>query len=604
MSRRLLPLALLLLQISAWSEVFDVRVDPSPAPIEITVAVGDAVNLHFGVAGIAFATNNCGLLVPPWLVVPGQTCFYRFPAAGIYELEIRRRGGVVARGIARVVRVSFPVTIAAEVGFHRSVTVLTEPVGAAVEFSSADPARMEVAASAAGDGMYDVAVTPRIRGTTALLATILKPTGPAVIASRDVTGFVFDASAATHTLRHADDPTVPARIIIRPFAEEVLVTMRMFAHHGTFPGGATELTTSTDTWQRQCDIDTDEVIGVLDYEIELPLSESMYCHTLESSQVERYEEEPAASGAPVAAAITGATKPTSVTVGINGHSCTCVLEAPDCVCTLETIQITITLSGDSPEPWMVHLVQCRDPDGAGGDAPRFGGATGSRIAGPIFCDEQPHSFSVYTGGICGTFAVFLVDSGGNCFECGSFTVFERAGSRKDLKRGFTCGAGGGSPYPGFPITGGDIPGGTGGDLLYTVADGCGRSISLWCHDHEFKMMTVSGGGASIGQIAQCIYNGGRNRWSYWMSECEGRRMLVKVKCINIQPDLFLTRRYRVYTYDACANRLHIYHHSTTSTKDVNVIDYPDLEEPANPGGQSSDIPPMGTNDDPPGDNTP
>ncbi len=89
-----------------------------------------------------------------------------------------------------------------------------------------------------------------------------------------------------------------------------------------------------------------------------------------------------------------------------------------------------------------------------------------------------------------------------------------------------------------------------------------------------------------------------------MSHCAGKRMLVKVRAINMQADIYKTRRYRVYTYDACDDRLNIYHHTTTNDADVNTMDYDDLGPAVNPGGETSDIPPFGTNGEPPGDTTP
>jgi hypothetical protein len=135
-----------------------------------------------------------------------------------------------------------------------------------------------------------------------------------------------------------------------------------------------------------------------------------------------------------------------------------------------------------------------------------------------------------------------------------------------LNRGFGCGGAlPVSPYTGFPQAGAgiNIPGGTGGSLLWKQTDDCGNTASLWCTG-QFKFMFEGVHGS--GKIGECSFVPGLNEWVIGFSKCGDLRHFTRLEMLNFNgtPSSSGSYEYRYYSYDVCGNKLAVNKNSTAT----------------------------------------
>jgi hypothetical protein len=249
-------------------------------------------------------------------------------------------------------------------------------------------------------------------------------------------------------------------------------------------------------------------------------------------------------------------------------------------------------TGTGTEQWNILLVACPDP-GTGADGkPVFDMKGGARKKGPIPCDGKERSFPVYSGTVKGPHKIY-VERNGTCFECAEMCVFARHEFVLPVMPG--CGCGGPppkSPYRGYPKVGAgiNIPGGTGGYLLFSKTDDCDNTVSIWCTGTEFKFMFEGMHGS--GKIGQCSFVPGLNDWIIGYSKCGDLHHLTELEMLNFNgtPSSGFYE-YRYYLYDTCANILKV-NKNTTATPPQN---YPPEKAREATGGTNYSGAPFGTN---------
>lgn len=271
---------------------------------DVTIVVGDSLNLTAGVAGTARAFQGSGTIGSPFPVHVGDHQSFTFPTAGSYSGTISdASGAALSRITIQVVSTTLSSkAIADQVGFTRTVAVTVAPAGAVISFAPLDASVLTVSQQVIAGTSATFNVKVLARGTPVVIAQIMSPGGVRTIASRAVDDFTLETSALADTVIDNQSGIGRTHLVIRPFIPELEVDFSMFAHSSTFHGGATTIKTFTSSdFIRSFDPVTHEQIGTYYLELDVPPGESRYCF-----HVQPFQDDPIAIGD---------------SGGVNGHAC-------------------------------------------------------------------------------------------------------------------------------------------------------------------------------------------------------------------------------------------------------------------------------------------
>jgi len=215
---------------------------------------------------------------------PGDTLEHTYTEAGIYTVCSRIDGGEISSIEVTVVDVNLHNSIACQVGFMRDLDVFVTPVSAkeSVDYTENDPRILHVEFNEYTDEGAALKLVPYTRGTPVLVAR-LGSNGP-IVSTQEIDEFTTDIPARESIVVDADVDVGTTELVMRPYIPNLIIDFKMFASTSTFEGGITEFTVSTSDFEQVYDEETDETIGVYEYDIEVPETEDQYCFNIDYSQ--------------------------------------------------------------------------------------------------------------------------------------------------------------------------------------------------------------------------------------------------------------------------------------------------------------------------------
>ena len=224
--------------------------------------------------------------------VPGQKFAVTYNDSGTFLATAKIDGESVGTLLVNVMDVDLHKPIADEVGYRRRKNVVISPAAVAtnVVFTSGDLPALETSligpfSNEDGEGL-SVYLTALKRGSPVLVARLFSADGP-IVAYKNVDEYTLDRDGIAHAFVNEDENIGGTKLIMRPYIPNIRFQFDMFAHTATFAGGVTSFSRNTSDvveggqplFTQEYDPDTNETVGVLTLELEVPPEEENYCFT-------------------------------------------------------------------------------------------------------------------------------------------------------------------------------------------------------------------------------------------------------------------------------------------------------------------------------------
>lgn len=253
----------------------------SSASSPIVVAVGDVVRLQPVRSGTVFAYESCGTgSVRPVAATQGVPFVIPTGAPGQFRYQLQDTSGRTIAAVAiTVVRTDLSgLTVADQYGYTRDLVVTVEPPGAPVSFSSSTSADLQVSVKSVSGSQVKLAVTALASGTAHILASIISPSGAAIIGRTKVYGFTLETDAQNYILitEIFPDQTAKAQgtLTMQPLIPGLPITMTTFVSGVTFDDSTTIKHITSDDFTRAPGGGT-----YIYYLLQTLMGHSRLCHT-------------------------------------------------------------------------------------------------------------------------------------------------------------------------------------------------------------------------------------------------------------------------------------------------------------------------------------
>ena len=219
---------------------------------------------------------------------PGDTLIHTYAEAGIYTACSRIDGGEISSIEVTVVDVNLHGPVACQVGFMRDLDVFVTPVSAkeSVSYSENDPRILHVEFNEYTDEGTALKLVPYTRGTPVLIAR-LGSTGP-IVSTQEIDEFTIYCPAKDKIEIDPETRIGTTLLMIKPYIPDLDFRLYMFASQSTFAGGTKELLKNTSSDFKQIfNPEQGETWGGLDFDVEVPEGENIYCFSVIIKQKEK-----------------------------------------------------------------------------------------------------------------------------------------------------------------------------------------------------------------------------------------------------------------------------------------------------------------------------
>jgi hypothetical protein len=270
----------------------------------LTIRQGDSLLLTATGSGSILTLDVNGDGAEDFTGAPGAKFAYQYSATGTFIARAKVDGAEVGSLTIKVIAVDLDGPIACEVGFKREKGVdIVGGTVADVTFTTNDGYLLEVSVKEPTTYGARLFLKALKRGTPVLLARLGGEAGP-LLGMQEVDEMTMANTATVGIILNGQTNSGTSRLTMRPYIPNLTVYFSMFTSTSTFSGGLTNVNVNTDAFVRQYDEYAQEWIGVLDYEILMPVGEDKYCFNM-------YVDQHSRRGTTI-----------SNTVGVNGSKCT------------------------------------------------------------------------------------------------------------------------------------------------------------------------------------------------------------------------------------------------------------------------------------------
>lgn len=284
------------LSIATVSGISTQRISWLPTDLEaggsLTIRQGDSLLFTSSTGGYWQIGNQSGVFRAESQIAPMDLSAVAFASPGYYSATwTHDLNEPPVTTTITVVGVEFPKSIAAEVGYARSLTVPTLPAPDQVYIGANDSTLLAISPIRVGSTDLEVGAKPLRRGTPIVVARIHGPNGP-IIRQSEINEFTLESKAIKTIVMFSNLETAKTNFEMRPYIEDIHFDFKMFSHKSTFAGGQKSLAVNTSeegesgpVMAKIWDEKTQEYVGHMDIDLEIPVTESKYCFRWEGSQI-------------------------------------------------------------------------------------------------------------------------------------------------------------------------------------------------------------------------------------------------------------------------------------------------------------------------------
>ncbi|MGH8192627.1 MAG: beta strand repeat-containing protein [Rhodanobacteraceae bacterium] len=245
---------------------------------------GDSLLLTANGPGTVLTIDANGDGTADYTGVPGDKFAYRYTTPGSFTAQAYIDGNSVGAIEVDVVGVDMNKPLAAQIGYTRTnplsddMTISPASETSSIVLSAADPLLVTEAIVNDG-GTLTEEITPHHRGDL-FIEGRLGAKGP-IVAFRAIDEYTLDSKSLSRIVVDAATNVGTTKLVMRPYISGLTFNFSMFAHTSTFSGGQTTLSATTDTdFGQVSDSATQEIDGVLTFNLEVPQDETSYCYSV------------------------------------------------------------------------------------------------------------------------------------------------------------------------------------------------------------------------------------------------------------------------------------------------------------------------------------